>query len=190
MDLRSSPQNLENPSRSSSIASQPDEMEARNNAGPLGNDRSHKLDLYSIPVFLLEALVLIGLAYLGQYVHFQYNHKPLISGFYCDDISYRQQFVETKLTRLFSQPQNELTVVVLLLAIPIVLVSMLTTRNSSPLLQNTNLHSSQRSSSANWSTPCLARSSSAKSERYAPVANFTLSLAVQSGSRAPTCLVS
>lgn len=123
MDLRSSPQNLE-PSRSSSIASHPDEMEPnRQHGGPSNTDKSHKLDLYSIPVFLLEVLVLIGLAYFGHYVHFQYHHKPLLSGFYCDDISYRQQFVETKLTRVFSQPQNELTMVSLLLVVPIVLVS-------------------------------------------------------------------
>lgn len=126
MDLRSSPQNLE-PSRSSSIASHTDEMEQnrqQHNGRPSNNDKSHKLDLYSIPVFLLEVLVLIGLAYFAQYVHFQYHHRPLLSGFYCDDISYRQQFVETKLTRMFSQQQNELTLVALLLVVPIVLVSI------------------------------------------------------------------
>lgn len=95
-------------------------MEARNSGQ---NDKSHKLDLYSIPVFLLEVLVLIGLAFLAHYIHFQYHYKPLISGFYCDDMSYRHQFVETKLTRIFSEEDNELTAIALILAVPIVLVS-------------------------------------------------------------------
>mgnify|MGYP003729643463 CR=1 FL=1 len=85
-------------------------------------ERSHKLDLYSIPVFFLELLVLTGLGYSAYYLHFQHNHDPFVSGFYCDDISYRQQYLESKLTQHFSKRHNEITIVILLLTVPLVFI--------------------------------------------------------------------
>jgi len=94
-------------------------------AGELGaGQRAHKLDLYSIPVFLLESLLLAGLAYLAYFVHFQYKLKPMISGFYCDDSSLRQEFSETKLTKQFDHRDNEMTLIILLIVVPIVIVSI------------------------------------------------------------------
>lgn len=118
--LRSSPsQQHLNPSRSSSV-SQRDELDQDQT-----NERPHKLDLYSIPVFLLEVVVLVGLAYLAHFVHFQAKFEPLISGFYCDDISLRQHFIETKFIQQFTRPDNEIVVLALLLAVPIVTVGCL-----------------------------------------------------------------
>lgn len=123
--LRTSPsQQHLNPSRSSSIPSQREEIDQE----PATNEaRPHRLDLYSIPVFLLELLVLGGLAYSAYFIHFQYKHEPLISGFYCDDISLRQHFVESKIIQQFSRQDNELVIVVLFLAVPVVLVSFIKT---------------------------------------------------------------
>lgn len=131
MDIRSSPsqQHLE-PSRSSSLQSAPDELDVDGatergaNLGGSRRNRPHKLDLYSVPVFLLEVIVLAGLVYGAYYLHFQYDHKPLISGFYCDDISYRQQFLDRNLAQGFTRQDNELVVLSLLLAVPIVTVSI------------------------------------------------------------------
>lgn len=86
--------------------------------------KQYKIDLYSIPVFLLEVIILLLLAYSAYYIHFQYKHEPLINGFYCDDISYRQQFAESTLTKKFILKSDELTVTALLLAVPIVVVSI------------------------------------------------------------------
>lgn len=124
MDLRSSPsqQNLD-PSRSSSLRSQVrvEDMDQQSN----NIKKPHKLDLYSIPVFLLEVIVLLGLAYLAAFIHFQYHHASYISGFYCDDTSFRQQFTNSNYTKYFSDKDLELATVVLLLAVPIVLVGTL-----------------------------------------------------------------
>ena len=81
-----------------------------------------KLDLYSIPVFILEVIILIGLAYSAHFIHFQYKHEPYLSGFYCDDISLRNEYTESKLTQQFTQPDNEIVVLALLLAVPIIVV--------------------------------------------------------------------
>lgn len=125
MDLRSSPsqQNLD-PSRSSSLRSNQElEMEPQRH-----NEKPHKLDLYSIPVFLLEVIILLGLAYLAHFLHFQYKHEPLISGFYCDDTAYRQHFIESNFSKAFSDEKNELPSVALALVVPIVLVSTASSR--------------------------------------------------------------
>lgn len=82
-----------------------------------------KLDLYSIPVFLIETLILLVLTYSAYYLHFQYKPDPYLSGFYCDDISLRHEYSETKLTEQFNKPDNELVVLSLLLAVPIIVVS-------------------------------------------------------------------
>lgn len=82
-----------------------------------------KLDLYSIPVFILELGILIGLGFSAHYIHFQYKHEPYLSGFYCDDISLRNEYTESKLTEQFTRPDNELVVLALLLAVPIIVVS-------------------------------------------------------------------
>lgn len=123
MDLRSSPsqQNLDQ-SRSSSLQSNNrcDEMDQQSNEI---NNRSHKLDLYSIPVFLLEVIILICLAYLAQFIHFQYQHDSMPAGFYCDDISYRQNRIEDKFIQIFSHKRDELTFVAGILVVPVVLVS-------------------------------------------------------------------
>lgn len=136
MDLRGSPAH-ENGSRSSSMQSQPVEFEANDTVGrpsahlrpqldpavasELANQlrQPHKLDLYSLPVFCLELLILIGLAFSAYYIHFVHYIEPMVSGFYCDDINYRQRYQQSELTKQFQQPQNELTVLALLLATPI-----------------------------------------------------------------------
>lgn len=64
-----------------------------------------------------------GLAYLAYYLHFEHEHEPYVSGFYCDETVYRQQLIETKFTKQFNNKDNELIVVVALWAIPIVIVS-------------------------------------------------------------------
>lgn len=122
--LRSSPsQQHLNPSRSSSLPSQQDEMEqAEVSALTAQERRPHKLDLYSIPVFLLELGVLVCLGLFAHFVHFQYKHEPNLSGFYCDDYTLRHNYVESKLLRQFTEADNELVVLALLLAVPIVLI--------------------------------------------------------------------
>lgn len=136
--LRSSPsqQHLDPTSRSSSSSQQDHEDLEQEMVGigsavglvggggeRLAGQRPHKLDLYSIPVFLLESLILSALGYAAYFLHFQYKLAPLLSGFYCDDISLRQSFSESKFTQQFIQPDNELTVLVLLIVVPIVVVS-------------------------------------------------------------------
>lgn len=93
--------------------------------GPTGGSqqRPHKLDLYSIPVFLLECIILTALGYAAYFLHFQYKLEPLLSGFYCDDISLRQKFSENRLTQQFIESDRELTVLALLLAVPLAVVS-------------------------------------------------------------------
>lgn len=86
--------------------------------------RSHRLDLYSVPVFILEALVLIALANGAYYLHYEYYIEPFVSGFYCDDISLRQKFAKSEFTTQFIQEENELIVLALLIAVPITLVSL------------------------------------------------------------------
>lgn len=140
MDLRSSPsQQHLNPSRSSSLDGSHDgganDLDGatggaghhHHRSGSQGNQnqlepRNHKLDLYSIPVFLLELLVLCGLAYGAYYSHFQYKHSPMINGFYCDDTSYRQEYQETAWTKQFNGKEEELYVLLTLLAVPILLI--------------------------------------------------------------------
>lgn len=138
MDLRTSTSQQQlNPSRSSSLESGQDELDGTGiepmstatglAGGPYGFDsksRPHKVDLYSIPVFCLELIVLAGLAFAAYFIHFQYQHEPLISGFYCDDVAFRQQPIDSLVASQFSKLDNELTVVVLLIAIPIVIVSL------------------------------------------------------------------
>lgn len=85
---------------------------------------SSKLDLYSIPVFLLEVVILIGLAFAAHYIHFQHKHEPYLTGFYCDDISLRHEYHDSKLTEQFTRPDNELVILGLLLVVPIVMVSV------------------------------------------------------------------
>lgn len=87
--------------------------------------QSDKLDLYSVPVFVLELIILVGLAFAAHHIHFQYKHEPYLTGFYCDDISIRHEYRESKLAEQFSRPDNELVVLSLLLAVPIVVVSMM-----------------------------------------------------------------
>ena len=139
--LRTSPsqQHLDPTSRSSTSSQQdPDDLEA-DMSGPAGmraetsgaelgpavggGRRAHKLDLYSIPVFLLECLAIAGLAYAAYFIHFQYKLKPLLSGFYCDDISLRQSFSENAYTKLFRRPDNELMMLGGLLVVPLMVVS-------------------------------------------------------------------
>lgn len=83
-----------------------------------------KLDLYSVPVFVLELIILIGLAFSAHYIHFQHKHEPYLTGFYCDDISLRHEYRESKLTEQFTRPDNELVVLSLLLVVPLVVVSV------------------------------------------------------------------
>lgn len=147
MDLRTSTSQQQlNPSRSSSLESGQDELDGAGiepmganlsapglSGGPYSPDsksRSHKVDLYSIPVFCLEIIILAGLAFAAYFIHFQYQHEPLISGFYCDDVAFRQQPIDSLVATQFSKFDSELTVVVLLLAIPIVIVSMIDYPNS------------------------------------------------------------
>lgn len=85
--------------------------------------QSDKLDLYSVPVFVLELVILVGLAFTAHHIHFQYKHEPYLTGFYCDDISIRHEYRESKLAEQFSRPDNELVVLSLLLVVPIVVVS-------------------------------------------------------------------
>lgn len=138
MDLRSSPsqQNLDQ-SRSSSLQSNNrcHEMDQQSNEI---NDKQHKLDLYSIPVFLLEVIILIGLAYLAQFVHFQLQHDSMPAGFYCDDISYRKNRIEDKFTQIFSHRRDELTFVAGILVVPVVLVSINTFKNKQTEKKKTN----------------------------------------------------
>lgn len=49
-----------------------------------GANKQYKIDLYSVPVFVLEILILAGLAYAAFLIHFHYSvlHQPFISGFY------------------------------------------------------------------------------------------------------------
>lgn len=85
--------------------------------------QSDKLDLYSIPVFLIELLILLGLAYAAHFIHFQHKPEPYLTGFYCDDIDFRHQYSESKLTEQFNKPDNELVLLAILLAAPILVVS-------------------------------------------------------------------
>lgn len=111
-------------SRSSSLRSNNQDEQGRGETRATnGRQQTKHLDYYSIPVFLLECIVLCALAYLAYYLHFEHEHEPQISGFYCDEAAYRQQLIETKFTKQFSVRDNELVVVVALLAIPIVIVS-------------------------------------------------------------------
>jgi hypothetical protein len=162
--------------------------------------QSDKLDLYSVPVFVLELIILVGLAFAAHHIHFQYKHEPYLTGFYCDDISIRHDFRESKLVEQFARPDNELVVLSLLLAVPIVVVSktsvclcviqaklhlVRTTKAiRSRRYMSANLATtidiqpnptllSIRLSSANWSTRCSARSSSAEFGHYAGAANST-----------------
>lgn len=125
MDLRSSPsQQHLNPSRSSSLDSR-DERANELDPPTTIESRSHKLDLYSIPVFLLEVIVLAGLAYAAYYIHFEYQHEPLISGFYCDDTSYRHNYdrSDAKLAPQITGKQDiELTFLSMTLVLPVVVV--------------------------------------------------------------------
>lgn len=85
--------------------------------------RPHSLDLYSVPVFILELLVLVGLGFAAYYLHYEYYIEPYLSGFYCDDITIRQQFAKSEFTRQFIQRENELVVLTLLIAVPVTIVS-------------------------------------------------------------------
>ena len=85
--------------------------------------QSDKLDLYSVPVFVLELVILVGLAFAAHHIHFQYKREPYLTGFYCDDISIRHEFRESTMVEQFSRPDNELVVLSLLLIVPIVVVS-------------------------------------------------------------------
>lgn len=85
--------------------------------------RPHRLDLYSIPVFILEVFVLALLALSAYFIHNLYYLEPLVTGFYCDDKSYRNVFKESDLTKHLVHEQDELTVLGLLIAIPITFVS-------------------------------------------------------------------
>lgn len=91
--------------------------------GDSGTRRAHKVDLYSIPVFCLELIILAGLGFAAYYIHFEYPHEPLLSGFYCDDLSYQKQPLDTLITKQFSKIDNELTVSALVATVPIVIVS-------------------------------------------------------------------
>lgn len=123
--LRSAPsqQHLVNSSRSPSLNHQDDQEADDQSLEQQQQNRPHKLDYYSIPVFLLEVIVLLGLTYSAYYIHFQYKHEPNVSGFYCDDTTLRQHFVQTNFVRSFIKEDNEIVVIGLLLAVPITLVS-------------------------------------------------------------------
>lgn len=92
--------------------------------GDTGARRTHKVDLYSIPVFCLELIILVGLAFVAYSIHFEYQHEPLLSGFYCDDLSYRKQPLDTLITKQFTKTDNELTLTALAVVVPIVIVSI------------------------------------------------------------------
>lgn len=129
LDLRTpNSQQLPEASRSSSIDSQQEEAADQADGGQTMSarhvgQRSHRLDLYSVPVFLLELALLAGLAYSAYFVHFQLRYEPLVSGFYCDDVAYRQQYVESPFTKFLSNRNNEPVALALALAVPVVLVS-------------------------------------------------------------------
>lgn len=165
--------------------------------------QSDKLDLYSVPVFVLELLLLIGLAFAAHHIHFQYKHEPYLTGFYCDDISIRHEFHESKLTEQFEHNDNELVVLSLLLVMPIVVVSEIRPSTLSAtwgphtgssltnaILLTLAKHTTHRLFSVNWSTPCLARSSFAESEHFASAVSCTRSPGEQFASRVPTFLAS
>lgn len=88
------------------------------------NEKSYKIDLYSIPVFLVELAVLAGLAYVAYLFHFQYTPEPFISGFYCDDISYRQRYNPARYTKKFDHQLDMLTIISLLAVAPVLMVSI------------------------------------------------------------------
>lgn len=130
MDIRSSPsqQHLDPlNSRSSSLRSQgeDDNEIGQDTDAPMMNQKKHKLDLYSIPVFLLEVLILCALSYAAQFIHFQYHNDSFVDGFYCDDTTLRQHYKDDgSFVQLFNQKQNEATFVVIVAMVPIILVSI------------------------------------------------------------------
>lgn len=85
---------------------------------------SYKLDLYSIPVFLLEVIILIGLGYSAYYLHLERQHEPLVSGFYCDDVAYRHRLIESNVIKRLTRKESELTLLIVVFTIPIVIVSI------------------------------------------------------------------
>lgn len=92
-----------------------------------GNEKSYRIDLYSIPVFLIELAVLAGLAYAAFILHFQFKPEPFVSGFYCDDTTYRQHYDSTRWTKKFDRQLDLLTIVSLLAVAPILMVRTLST---------------------------------------------------------------
>lgn len=85
--------------------------------------RPHRLDLYSVPVFILEVLVLAALAFVAYYLHYEYYIEPFVFGFYCDDSSLGHKFAKSEFTEQFIKHDHELTVLCLLIAVPITMVS-------------------------------------------------------------------
>lgn len=87
------------------------------------NEKSYKIDLYSIPVFLVELAVLSGLAYAAFVLHFQFKPEPFVTGFYCDDTAYRQYYDPTRWTKKFDRQLDMLTIISMLAVAPILMVS-------------------------------------------------------------------
>lgn len=89
------------------------------------HSRPHRLDLYSVPVFILEVLVLSVLVLFAYFIHYLYYLEPLVTGFYCDDTALRNNFHETDLTKHLIQVQDQVIILALLIAIPITFVSII-----------------------------------------------------------------
>lgn len=88
-------------------------------------DGTYKLDLYSIPVFILEVIILLSLGFTAFFIHCKFKHEPLVTGVYCDDTAYRQSFNQSKFTDLFIVKEEEFMFIICLLIIPIIMVSIL-----------------------------------------------------------------
>lgn len=89
----------------------------------LDESRPHRLDLYSVPVFIVESFVLAALAFIAYYLHYEYYIEPFVFGFYCDDNSLGQKFSKSEFTEQFIKQDHELTVLCLLIAVPVTMVS-------------------------------------------------------------------
>lgn len=87
--------------------------------------RPHALDLYSIPVFLLELVLLGALGVFAYMLHFEWRPAPFLSGIYCDDQELNHEFRASPFaSEQFLSRDKETMVLALLLAVPITVVSL------------------------------------------------------------------
>lgn len=96
-----------------------------NSSGGRNQNIKYKLDYYSIPVFLLESIILGGLGYAAYYIHCVWDNKSNPGGFYCDDNNYKYPapHSEWEMIRKFETVSSDRAFILLTMLSPLAIVS-------------------------------------------------------------------